>query len=352
MKTIRYNILLLLLMLPCIALASNGVKGKYTKEKKISKVYLVNNNCGLNINNKFGNIYVTTWDEDKTSIDVTITVSGNNEEKVNKKLASILVDINATKSLVSANTSIDNSIGGNNMSFEINYTVKIPKKGAIVLNNEYGAIITGKIYGKAKIDCQYGDVNIDELNADGNSVMLQYSNASRINYMRSGTVNVQYSTFKLGKAGTLKLQGQYTGMNIDEVQDLTYKTEYGDLQVKKTGKVSGTGEYSALRFGQVSGSFNATCNYGDVKIATLDRSVKNVAITASYTNVSVKYNEDYAFDFEFHTEYGNVSGTGSFKFTEKSVKDTSASYKGYNKTSGANRMYISTEYGNITLGKS
>lgn len=352
MKTIRHNILLVLLMLPCITLAGNGVKGKYTKEKKISKVYLVNDNCALDVNNKFGNIYVTTWDENKMSIDVSITVSGNNEDKVNKKLAGILIDINATKSLLSARTNIDNSVNGNNMSIEINYIIKIPKKGAIDLNNQYGGIITGKIYGKAKIDCQYGDINLDELNADGNTIMLQYSNTSRINYIKSGSVNVQYSTFKLGKAGTLKLQGQYTGMNLEEVQDLTYKTEYGDLSVKKSGKASGSGDYSALRFGQVSGPFNATCNYGDVRIAALDKSVKNVAINASYTNVTVKYEEDYAFDFEFHTEYGNVNGTGGFKFTEKSVRDTSASYKGYNRSSGTNRMYIKTEYGNISLGKS
>lgn len=352
MKTIRYNLLMLLLVLPCIAMAGNGIKGKYTKEKKIMKAYLVNDNCGLDINNKFGSIYVTTWDENKTAIDVVITVSGNNEDKVNKKLAAISIDFNATKSLVSASTSIDNSANSNNISFEINYTIKIPKKGSIDLKNQYGPIITGKIYGKALIDCQYGDVNIDELNADGNSIMIQYCGSSKINYMRSGEVNVQYSSFNLGKAGTLKLHGQYTGMTIDEVQDLNYRTEYGDLNVRKTGKTSGSGDYSALRFGQVNGVFNATCNYGDVRIGSLDKSVKNVAINVTYTNVSVKYDENYAFDFEYRLEYGNLNGAAGLKFTEKNVRDTSASYKGYNRSSGVNRMYIKSEYGNISLGKS
>lgn len=351
MKTIRCNLLMLLLVLPCIAMAGDGIKGKFTKEKKIIKAYLVNDNCGLDINNKFGSIYVTTWDENKTAIDVVITVSGNNEDRVNKKLAGINVDFSAMKSLVSARTTIDNS-NGNGVSLEINYTVKIPKKGSIDLKNQYGSIITGKIYGKALIDCQYGDVNIDELNADGNTIMLQYSGTSKINYMRSGDVNVQYSTFSLGKAGTLKLHGQYTGMSIDEVQDLNYRTEYGDLNVRKTGKVSGSGDYSALRFGQVNGIFNATCNYGDVRIGSLDKSVKNVAINVSYTNVSVRYDENYAFDFEYRLEYGDLSGIGGLKFTEKNVRDTSASYKGYYRSSGVNRMFIRSEYGNISLNKS
>jgi hypothetical protein len=351
MTTIRLNLAILLSMLPILAFAGegDGVKGKITKEKKISKVYLVNDNCGLDVTNQYGSVYVTTWDEDKTAIDVVIKVNGNDEDKVDKRLAGIDVDFDATKTLVRARTRIS-SMGGNNLNMEINYTIKIPKKGGVVLNNQYGAIITGKIYGKAQINCQYGDVTLDELNNDSNSVNIQYSGTTKINYIKNGDVNAQYSQLNIGKAGTLKLHGQYTGMTIAEVNDINYKTEYGDLTIKKGGKISGAGDYSSLKFGTVSGLFNATCNYGEVKIGGIN-DVKNIAINATYSNISVIYNDTDAFDFEFHLDYGSLHGAGAFKYTEKKEKDNSNHYKGYNKSQGVNRMYIKSEYGDINLGK-
>ena len=352
MKTIRHNLaLLLLLMLPCLALAGNNEEGgKYTKEKKIAKAYLVNADCGLQVNNQFGSIYVTTWDENKTQIEVLIKVSGNNEEKVNKRIASINVDFNATVALVKAATSIGN-MSGSNISMEINYTIKIPKKGGININNQYGPIITGKINGKAIIDCQYGDLNIDELNAENNILKMQYCGNGKVNYMNSGDVNVQYSSLNIAKSDNLKLKGQYTDMIIGETHNLTYKTEYGDLTVRSVDNVTGVGNYSDLIFGYVSGNFNGTTNYGDLTINSMSKDSKNVAITATYSDIKVNYNESLPFDFEFTIEYADLRGASALKFTEKNDRDNTARYKGYNKAQGVNRMYIKSEYGDINLGK-
>lgn len=354
MRTIRHNVILLLLALPALAFANGDgdgcMKGKIIKEKKISKSYSVSNNAGLRITNKFGSVYVTTWDQDQTVIDVVIKVSGDKEELVNKRLNSINVNFEATKAMVSARTEIGN-FSGRNTNMEVNYTIKIPKKGAIDISNQYGNTIVGKIYGRGQINCQYGDLTIDELNNDMNSINLQYSGTSKINYIKSADVNVQYSGFNLTKAGSLKLNGQYTGMTIGEVQDITYKTEYGDLNIKKGGKITGGGDYSALRFGYVTGIVNATCNYGEVRIGGMDNDVKNIAINASYSSVSVNYNNAAPFDFELSTEYGGITGISGFRITDKREKDNKLYYKGYYKNSGVNKIFIKSEYGDINLTK-
>lgn len=350
MKTLTCKIMTLVLLVPCIAMAGDGLKGRFTKEKKISKAYYVNADAGLDIDNQFGSIYVTTWDEDKTQIDVVIRVSGNNEEKVDKKLASIDVDIEALKSLVSAKTHLG-SVSGNNMSFEINYTVRIPKRGSIDLKNQYGPIITGKIFGKSRIDCQYGDITIDELNNDINNIKLQYSGSGRINFIKNCDVDAQYSSLNITKAGNVKLKAQYSPITLGDIGNIEYRNEYSNLNVKSANNANGSGEYSQLKFGDVSGNFNASCNYGEVKIAQLDNSAKNVSINAAYTNITVNYREGFAFDFEFHLEYGSLRGAGGFKFTEKTDKDNKAHYKGYNGRAGANRVFIKSEYGDINLGR-
>ena len=350
MKTIMLNLIALLIALPALAGNGNGdcTKGKYTKEKKISKAYIVNSNAGLVVHNQFGSIYVTTWDEDKTQIEVVIKVSGDNEDKVNKRLETIDVDIEAMKSLVTANTRIGNMSGGN-LSMEINYTIKIPKKGGIDLNNQYGPIITGKIYGKGDINVQYGDLNIDELNHETNIIKMQYSNSAKINYIKNGEIKSEYSNVNLGKAGSLIVKSQYTPVKIGEVSDISYKTEYGEVKIDKAGSVTGTGDYSPMHFGHISNQLNLTANYSDIRVGGMGSGVKNVAINASYTNVSITYNPGTPFDFEFSLEYGNLRGGNGFKFTERSERDNKAHYKGYYIKPGVNRMYIKNEYGDVNL---
>ncbi|WP_294824956.1 DUF4097 family beta strand repeat-containing protein [uncultured Flavobacterium sp.] len=354
MTIARLNILLLLVAFPAMVFAGgdgNGSwKGKITKEKKLNRSYAVNSTAGLDINNKYGSIYVTTWDENQTVIDVTIKVNGNKEDLVMKRLNSIDVNFDATKALVSARTIIGN-FSGRNISMEINYTIKIPKKGSIDLNNQYGNTMVGKIYGRSAIRCQYGDLSIDELNSESNALNLQYSGTSKINYIRSGSVNAQYSGFNVTKAGSLALTAQYTGMTVGEVGDITYKTEYGDMNIKRGGTITGTGEYSAQRFGYVTNQLNATCSYGEVKVGGMDDNVRNVTVNASYTSVNIMYNNAAPFDFELSTEYGGISGVNAFKFTDKREKDNKLYYKGYYKSSGVNKIFVRTKYGDINLTK-
>ncbi|MEP6803827.1 MAG: hypothetical protein ABI892_04835, partial [Flavobacterium sp.] len=134
----HYNILILLLLIPLLGFSNDDTF--VSKQKNIKKTYIVNSSAGIDIDNKYGNITVSTWDEDKIDLDITIKVSGGNEDWVNEKLNSIDINITALKSLVSAVTTIGNSSlksKGSGNSFEINYVIKIPKNGSVKLNNKY-----------------------------------------------------------------------------------------------------------------------------------------------------------------------------------------------------------------------
>ena len=79
----QFNILLLLLLLiPFLGFSNDDFN--YSKQKVINKAYIVNSDAGINIENSYGSIFVTTWNEDKIEIEVLIKVSGDKEKWVNK----------------------------------------------------------------------------------------------------------------------------------------------------------------------------------------------------------------------------------------------------------------------------
>jgi hypothetical protein len=91
MKTL-YKILWVLLLLPLGLYAGNFPTGNYTKEKKINKTFDVQKEASLNIDNRYGNVDVITWNKNEIQIEITITTSGNKESQVQKQLDNITVD--------------------------------------------------------------------------------------------------------------------------------------------------------------------------------------------------------------------------------------------------------------------
>jgi len=338
---------------------TNGPKGKYKAERKIHKEYEVNASAGLEIDNSYGSIDIVSWDQNRTVIDVTITTHASSQSKADEKLRDIDVDFTANGSLVKAitrfskeNKSIWNSWFGDNdnVSMEINYTIKMPVTNTVDLDNDYGSIRINRLEGNARINCDYGQLIIGELMAENNYLNFDYTDKSTINYMKSGRINADYSGFTLDKAERLELNADYSRSEIGEVRDLNYNCDYGKVEVGKATKVIGRGDYISNKLGTVNGNVNLNTDYGSIKIERLTNGTKEVIIRSDYTGVKVGFASDYAFNFIVNLDYAGLSGRDTVEVT-KSHKDSSEKkYEGYHNTNNSgNTLNIESEYGGVTF---
>lgn len=362
MKTTYFkNILLALALLPYFVLATDGpVKGKYTKEKTIKKEFIVNTDALLKIKNSYGNLNITSWNEDRVRIEVHITTNGNNEKKVQERLNDITVDFDASASEVEAITNLSKQSGNwynrwnnkNQVNMQINYTVKVPVKNSVNLNNDYGNISLDRIDGHAKINCDYGRLTIGELRGRNNEINFDYTSKSTFGFINSGQINADYSGFTIEKAGDLKINADYTTIAIDSMKDLNYSCDYGAMDVKQVGSISGIGDYISTNFGKVTGDVSISADYGGVKIKELTETAGDVTIKTDYSSIKIGYHPNYAFNVEISTKYAGVSGTDALELSVSMEKSTSKYYKGFHKQENSgNTMYLSSQYGGISLIK-
>ncbi len=355
MKTIMYKILFIACFIPSLAIANNGFKGKYTKEKKIKKEYNVNADALLKINNSYGNLHVTSWTENKVVIEVHIQTNGNNEEKVKKKLDEIDVVFDASKSMVSAKTVFEKKNWGwsknNNVSMKINYTVKVPVTNSVDLDNNYGAIHLNKLQGKANINCDYGKLDIGSLMADNNTLSFDYTSNSIIEYVKSASINADYSGFTIEKAENIKLNADYTGSKINSVKNLEYNCDYGSLKVDALNNIKGQGDYLTTRLGTVSGNVSINADYGSLKIQQLTAAAGNVTIQSEYTGIKIGFSPDYSFSFNIQLSYGGFNGENDFEYINRYEKYNNKKYEGYYKSKNNNTVTIKSSYGGVTLYK-
>ncbi len=365
MKTIYYNILYLLLLVPTITLGYSTTKkdGKYTKEKSLHKEFNVDSDALLKISNDYGNLDITSWDQDNIVMEISIKVNGNDEEKVVEKLKSIDVIFEATSQLVSAKTifgkhnkswwgKFTDSWSNSNLKMEINYTVKVPITNNVDFNNDYGSITLNRIQGNAKINCDYGQIIIGELLGNDNSINIDYTHNSSIKYIKTGKINADYSDFTIEKADKIQLNADYSKSRIITAQELDYNCDYGSLKTENIGSFKGNGDYLDTNIVNISNEVAINSDYGSIDIENLQSTTKRVSIKTDYTGVDIGFDPDWNFNFSIRTSYGGIKLNENINILKKSKNNSSKDYQGYyGQKNSNNTIDISTSFGSVKLRK-
>ena len=360
----QFKILTILLVVPTLMLAAANpkFKGKHTKEKKINKEYTVSADATVEIDNSYGNVDIVTWNENRVVIEVLIRTNGNNEEKVMSRLNDIDVEFEASNSRVSAKTIFkgkkNNSWSfwgknkNNHVKMEINYSVKMPVRNSVELDNSYGAISLNELNGNASIDCDYGQLNIGDLNGDQNSLNFDYTNNSTIGYMKNGSINADYSNFTLERTGDLDINADYTNSEILQAVDVTYNCDYGKLKIGSVNSVNGRGDYIPLRIQTLNGDLTVNSDYGSITVETISGQGGDITISSDYAGIKLGYDSDYSFDFDIELSYAGLSGKDDLEMQHSHSSNNKKSYKGHHGTKGSgNTITINSSYGGVSLKK-
>ncbi len=354
---------LILFVLPLAVKADpcdSGWKGKYTKEKTIKREFNVNSDALFKVKNSYGNLNITSWNENKVMIEVHIKTNGNNESRVQERLNEIDVYFENEASYVAARTRFgdkDRNWGWswgkkNNVNVQVNYTIKLPVKNSVHLNNDYGNIYLDRIDGHAKINCDYGKIEVGELRGRNNELRFDYTSRSTFEYVNSAEIIADYSGFTIEKAGDLTVKADYTNAVINEMGNLDYSSDYGSMEVGHVKNVQGNGDYIGIKLGEVHGNVDVSADYGSVKISKMMPEAGDVNIKTDYTGIKIGYDPGYHFDFDITTEYAGVSGLDDFEVQVRKEKSSEKYYNGYHgDDNSGNVVYINSEYGGITFYK-
>lgn len=354
------KIVLFICIIPLLGYANeNPVKGKYEKSKKINKEFTVNATALLSINNKYGSVDVVSWNENRVVIDVEIIVSGNNESKVIDKLKEITVEFQNSNSKVSAQTVFgiksrwSSGNNNNNMSFEINYKVKMPVTNQADFKNDYGSISLNELKGKADINCDYGKIIIGSLYHAENSINIDYTNNSTIEFINGGNINADYSGLVIEKAKTIDLNADYTSTTFENVEDVNFNCDYGNIKVGQGNNINGNGDYISMDFGTVFKNLKIESDYGNIKVKKLMAGFESVEINTDYASTKIGLDPTASFNFILDLSYAGFSYDGeNINYTKKIVKNNSNYYEGsVNKENASSNINISSDYGGVKFYK-
>lgn len=342
------------LLTTCLFFVFSGVFASntpviYKKAKTINKSFVVNSDVNVVIKNKFGNLTVTTWNENRIVIDVLITVEGSNEKRVNTFFKDLDVRFSNTPSEVMAKTSIPKIKNKRRLTFKINYIVKMPVTSVADLSNDYGTVSLNRLDGNLTLNCDYGKVHIGQLFGTENTLNFDYTNKSVFKYINKGRINADYSSFILEKGNEISLQADYSDSVLESIETVTYNCDYGSLKIKEISTLSGTGDYLTIKIGELSKSIDAVADYGSIKINHLLDGFSLLNLTCDYTSIEINTPENTSFNFDLVFDYTSfIRKNELYTFTELIEKPTDRIYKGYYKSAdSSSNIQIKADYGKV-----
>ncbi len=355
--------LCILPMITATGATNRFINSRYSEEKKIQKEFSVNDDALLKIKNSYGNLTISSWEENTIVFEILIKVQGNDREKVLNKLNTIDVLFKHSTSSVNATTVFENNEkswwnklvsnqSDNHLKMEIHYNVKVPITNNVHLSNTYGAIILDKLKGNATVYCDYGQIVIGELLSATNIIDIEYTNNSSIQWIEHGKIKADYSDFSLKKGKTITLNANYTTSKVGSIEKIDYYCDYAQLQIEEAAIIHGHGEYLLTRIGSISDELKIVSDYGSLDIKELKETTQNVTIDTDYTGVQIGYAPIYDFKFLLESNFGGIDLDDNVVTTKKNETNFKKIYEGYNGTANStNFIKIQTNYGNILLKK-
>ena len=348
--------IVLIALFPLVSFANDK---RHEKSKTLHKTYNVNSDATVVLNNKYGNINITTWDQNTVDITVKITVKGSKLDRVEEKLNNIDVYFSGTQSQVEARTSIEKTSKGwsffgnnnNNLNFKINYIVKMPKTNNTQLRNKYGSINLDELSGKAEVSCSYGSIDIDKLHHPSNIIKLKYCSTSEIDFAENLDVNIDYSKLKIKETNRIIVNSDYSTTTVDKAKDIDFNCDYGGMRIGTAEKIIGNSDYTGIKIGTVLKSADLNTDFGGIKIGNLANGFDKLIVNGSYAGIKIGTSESNNFNFNLNLSYAGFSYPDEAVEMYKSIKKTTKKYyegKFGNGNSNA-KVDIKSEYGSVSL---
>lgn len=261
------------LTIACLIL-SFLVIGKDQDEKKkfIEKSHKVSASTVLRIENKFGKVEINSWDKNEFSIKVEMIGEGRNEERAQRILDNIDVDISESSTEISYITQIPtNTKNKNDEGFEINYTIYMPEGNPLKVRNSFGDVTMGNRGAALDLDVSYGSMKVG--NVEGFSeVRLSFGSGS-IGDIKEGDFRIKYSKFEIDSGTRMDIEQGFSDVEIGEVDELEIESKYGGVEIEKAGKIDAEAHFSGFEVEELTGSLELDCSYlGDFSIDRLAKS--------------------------------------------------------------------------------
>ncbi len=329
--------------------------------KKYHEEYTAGANTTLNLDNKYGDIVVETWDKNQVVIDVKVTIDMSNRERAEKLLDYIDVQFNQNGDNISAKTVIDSKFnfsgwGSGSKKFSIDYNVKMPAITALNLTNKYGNTDLDELKGLVNLDIKYGNLTASRLSRGNikplNAIYLAYGKGT-IDDAGWLNMTIRYcGNMEIDKCQALLLDSKYSKISIGEASSVVSESKYDNLRIDEINNLVIDNGYTGVTIGTLNKKLEYNGSYGSLNVDRIPTGFESVDVETKYMGVKLGIDESADYKLDAKVSYGGLKyNEDNFRNHRRIVENNSTEVSGVigKEESPESTVHIVASYGSVRL---
>jgi len=340
MKTLKFSILIAMVLLISFNVNAERIS------KRVYKNFPANTIQKLDINNKYGNIYIENSRSDSVIVSADIWVEGTSD-RARRLLDNINVTVNLSGSTVVAVTSIENTMNGNN-EFSIDYHVSIPADRELAVVQKYGTVNMKDLTAKGTFEIKYGELNGQKLLSPDLTMDIAYSKVNA-DAIKDLSLVLHYSKLKLGKGNNLKVETRYSGMNIGQCNQIDADSKYDNFSIENINTLIMNSMYTGMTVDKLNSKLSLINGYGGVTVRDIPAGFESINVQNKYAGIKLGIASDASYKLNGKAHYCDIKHPDGK--LNKTREDTNYEVTGTvgNSDSPKSSVRIESNYGSVNL---
>jgi hypothetical protein len=359
-RIIILNFFILIWILPF------SVFAQFNDTKEISRRFKVTPETRIEISNKYGKIELNTWEKDSVVIDIKIKVEEKKLAKLKESMDGIKFDFTDSQHFLIVRTLVGESKSGlekeilkfketllqSGGNIEINYSVWLPKRNSLKIENKFGDVFIGDYEGEVTLDLSNGNLKSHDFRGKTN-LTLSFADAT-INQMKSGRIESNYSELYIKKAESLQIVSKSSTFEIIELKELNADSRRDKFRIRLVDFVDARGSFSNFRISELTNRLTLRTEYGDADVEKTSLNFSNIYIESKSTDINLRFNPESSFGYEITHTKSKINFSREMKNDEEKVLDeklNKVKLTGFfnKKTESNKKLYINANMGGINI---
>ena len=340
MKTLEFNILVVLTLLMSLNVNAERIS------KRVYKNYPVNAVQKLDLNNKYGNIYIENNRTDSVIVSADIWVEGSSD-RARHLLDNINVTVSQSGSTVTAVTEIENTMNGNN-EFSIDYHISVPADRELQVVQKYGTVNMKDLTGKGTFEIKYGALNGQKLLSPNLSMDIAYSKVNIVE-IKDLSLVLSYSKLKLDIGNNLKIESRYSGVDIDNCKQIDANSKYDNYSIQNMNTLIINSMYTGISVNKLTEKLSLINGYGGVTIKEIPAGFESITVENKYAGIKLGIAAVASYKLNGKVRYSDIKHPDGK--LNKMRENTSYEVTGTigNSENPKSSVRIDSNYGNVNL---
>jgi hypothetical protein len=336
-----------------------------SETRSFNKSIPLSRDARLEVNNKYGDIHISSWKKDSVTIKAKIEAFAPNRSRLQKMLDGIEVNISGTGSLIRAETVFGKEITVLLESFkgitgkiidydsrvQISYYINIPDDVDLSIENQFGDIFMEDNKGVISVSLSKGNFEANSLNRISD-LSLDFGDAD-IGSVRSGKINSTFSKIKISQSDDISVNSTSTRFDLGKADKVNVESRRDKFYIGSISGLTGISYFTDYKIETLSGNTDLDLKYGSFDIERVDKVFEKINLKSDYADITAEFDPSASFEFEIrHTNAFVVLPDKNIKSEKEALNEDKKEYLITGKIGnsfGSGRVKIEAKRGNIYI---